>query len=73
MVNDARQRSQFNFDTTVGANDKILTLSTCTYVYDAGYPNDYRYVVMAKLMDKNAEQTAVKVEKNPSPKAPSAK
>ncbi len=73
VVNDARQRSQFNFDTTVGANDKILTLSTCTYVYDAGYPNDYRYVVMAKLMDKNAEQTAVKVEKNPSPKAPSAK
>lgn len=73
IINDARQRSQFNFDTTVGANDKILTLSTCTYVYDAGYPNDYRYVVMAKLMDKNAEQTTVTVEKNPSPKAPSTK
>ena len=72
IITDARKRSQFNFDVDVTANDKILTLSTCTYHIVPTYPNDYRYVVMAKLLPKGTEPTgeAVKVEVNPSIKAP---
>ena len=40
------------------SNDKILTLSTCTYRLaddtKLHYPNDYRYVVMAKLLHADA-------------------
>lgn len=70
VVTDARKRSKLNFNVDVTASDKILTLSTCTYVYDKNYPNNYRYVVMAKLMPKNAALTPAKVEANPSPKLP---
>ncbi|MEG1204832.1 MAG: class B sortase [Angelakisella sp.] len=70
LINDVRKRSLHNFDVPVTAKDNILTLSTCTYVYDKNYPNNYRYVVMAKLLDKGAAQTPAKVETNPSPKAP---
>ena len=70
VVNSARKRSQFNFDVDVTANDKILTLSTCTYKFTASYPNNYRYVVMAKLLPVGATPGEVKVEVNPAPQAP---
>lgn len=67
IINKARSNSKMNFSgVTVGANDKILTLSTCTYRHDKNYPNNYRFVVMAKLLDKNATLTPAKVEVNPS-------
>ena len=73
IVTDARKRSQFNFDVEVGASDTILTLSTCTYLFDPANRSSYRYVVMAKLLPAGAEAvTPVKVEVNPSPKAPNA-
>lgn len=70
LITDVRKRSLHNFDVPVTANDKILTLSTCTYVYDKNYPNNYRYVVMAKLLPEGSALTPAKVETNPSPKAP---
>ena len=72
IINRARQGSQINFGTTVSATDKILTLSTCTYNYDKNYPNDYRYVVMAKLLPKGGTLTPATAEVNPTPKGPDA-
>ena len=50
--------SFYDYDVEVTSNDKILTLSTCTYRLaddtKLHYPNDYRYVVMAKLLPADA-------------------
>ncbi|MEG2074645.1 MAG: class B sortase, partial [Angelakisella sp.] len=70
LLTDVRKRSMHNFDVPVTTNDKILTLSTCTYLNGSEWPNEYRYVVMAKLLPEGAALTPAKVETNPSPKAP---
>ncbi len=69
MIDDVRRRSQLNFDVDVLPSDKILTFSTCTYLY--GSTHEQRYVVMARLV-RAGEPTSntVKVTVNPSPKAP---
>lgn len=49
IVNAARERSDYDYlDVEVTGNDKILTLSTCSYEY--GHRDDVRYIVMAKLV-----------------------
>lgn len=71
IITDARKRSEFNFDVSVGVNDNILTLSTCTYLIDPANRSNYRYVVMAKLLPAGTEPSdEVKVEVNPAPKKP---
>ncbi len=62
LANQAKRRSIFNFDTPVGAGDKILTLSTCTRVY--GKRDDIRFVVFAKLINQTENLPAVTVTKN---------
>lgn len=70
-ITQARQSSIMNYNIDVGANDNILTLSTCTYTFDDGkYPNDFRYVVQAKLLPEGAELLPVAVEVNPAPVLP---
>lgn len=58
LLKKAQDLSFYNYDVEVSSNDKILTLSTCTYRMADGtklhYPNDYRYVVMAKLLPADA-------------------
>lgn len=58
IVNKAKSLSIYDYGVNVSDNDKILTLSTCTYKLADGtrlsYPNNYRYVVMAKLVNKDA-------------------
>ena len=58
LLKKAQDLSFYNYDVEVSSNDKILTLSTCTYRMaddtKLHYPNDYRYVVMAKLLPANA-------------------
>lgn len=69
LLTEAKQRSEHNYEVDVTVNDKILTLSTCTYKY--GSRTDQRFVVMAKLLPAGAKtESTAKVEKNPSPKAP---
>ncbi len=71
IVNEARERSEFDYnDVEVDGDDKILTLSTCSYKY--GKRNDIRFIVMAKLVEEgdklvetanitvNADKTEVK-------------
>jgi sortase B len=53
----AMASSIYNYRTTITANDKILTLSTCTYdvpgvgSLPTNVTNKYRFVIMAKLVD----------------------
>ena len=58
LLKKAQDLSFYNNDVEVSSNDKILTLSTCTYRMaddtKLHYPNDYRYVVMAKLLPADA-------------------
>ena len=58
LLKKAQDLSFYNYDVEVSSNDKILTLSTCTYRLADGtklhYPNDYRYAVMAKLLPADA-------------------
>ena len=58
LIKKAQDLSFYDYDVDVTSNDKILTLSTCTYRLaddtKLHYPNDYRYVVMAKLLPADA-------------------
>lgn len=78
LLKKAQDLSFYDYDVEVTSNDKILTLSTCTYRLADNtklhYPNDYRYVVMAKLLPAGAEladEVALTVTKN-APKQPAA-
>lgn len=76
FTNEAMDRSMYDFGVTVTENDKILTLSTCTRVYNtqalaAGRRKDQqRFVVMAKLMPKGAELTPMNITTNKDMKEP---
>lgn len=71
LLTEATKRSMYIYDKEVGVNDHILTLSTCTYKFTSTYPNDYRYVVMARLVGENETlASTANVEQNPSPKQP---
>ena len=71
VIGESLKRSVYNYDTDISAEDKILTLSTCCYNFSTSYPNNYRYVIMAKLV-KPGEVLAKEAAlvKNPSPKEP---
>jgi len=73
LVSDAKARSQYNYDTAVTAQDKILTLSTCTYKYGTYSQNaEQRFVVMGRLVRKGEEyHEKANLTANENPKAPS--
>ena len=48
VVSTAKQKSEHNFGVSVSGSDKIISLSTCTRMM--GNTNQYRFVVMAKLV-----------------------
>ena len=55
-----------------GQNDKIITLSTCTYKYGTYTQNPHqRFVIMGRLVgeDEDLYETA-DLQINPDPKAP---
>ena len=49
IANKAKSMSLFNFGVDVGANDKIITLSTCTR-YFSGMGANQRFIIMGKLV-----------------------
>ena len=57
ILAEARQKSLFNFDVEVSDTDRILTLSTCCRRIVPTYPNGYRFVVMARLVEKGLPLT----------------
>lgn len=69
ILDEARARSEYIIDVPVEADDRILTLSTCSGEYVPGDRDNYRLVVMAKLLPNNeVSQPTMEVEVNPSPK-----
>lgn len=75
VMNEMIKRSNYTYEMdAITAEDKILTLSTCTYNVrgnPVSYPNDYRYVVMARLIDKaDATKKTAEFTLNPAPKEP---
>ncbi|MCL2580599.1 MAG: class B sortase [Oscillospiraceae bacterium] len=72
IVLEMQKRSEFIYDVEVGPDDKILTLSTCTYVFTPGvHPNRYRFVVSARLMREGETRgEAAGLTRNPAPKDP---
>ena len=69
FINEVRLRSIINTNVTVNANDKIITLATCSHEFD-----DARLVVMGRLVREN-EVPTVDVDGatlNPQPKYPQA-
>ncbi|MCL2068698.1 MAG: class B sortase [Oscillospiraceae bacterium] len=73
LLRDAEARSVWNYDVEVTTNDKIITMSTCVYnvddrTFSSSQNNDYRFVVMARLVEKDAVLTAeASFTKNPNP------
>lgn len=76
LANEAMERSIHDFGVTVSENDKIITLSTCTRVYNkealaAGRTKEeQRFVVMAKLMPRGAELNPMNITENKDFKKP---
>lgn len=69
VLNEAKLRSEYIIDVPIKAGDKILTLSTCTVNYNPTDPENYRLVVMAKLLPSDAVLSVPqKALGNPSPK-----
>ena len=69
MINEAKLSSQFNYPVAVDAKDKTIALSTCTYHFTRDYPNNYRYVIMARLVEEGETMAdTVALEVNPKPK-----
>ncbi len=71
MLNEARLASQFNYPVEVDATDKTIALSTCVYKFTKNHPNDFRYVIMGRLVEPGEEMPeTVSLEVNPKPKNP---
>lgn len=54
FINKMKSQSDFQSDVEVTGNDRVITLSTCTYEYD-----NARYVVMGKLVPLDAVELDV--------------
>jgi len=73
MLNQSRNSSQYNYPVEVNATDSIITLSTCVYKFTGTWPNNYRYVIMGRLVRPGEETPdTVAIETNPNPKQPQA-
>ncbi len=51
MLEAVQRRSIYDYDVEVTKDDKILTLSTCTVAYGLNARSNYRFVVVAKLVE----------------------
>lgn len=68
VIDEMKARSKFDFDVDVNANDKLLVLSTCTYLFGKtqAEQEQYRFLVVGRLVrpDEDISASTVKVEEN---------
>ncbi|MCL2513997.1 MAG: sortase [Oscillospiraceae bacterium] len=58
FINEVMQRSYIHTGVDVIPSDKVLTLSTCTHIYNRnGVKQDVRFVVMARLVRDGESET----------------
>ncbi len=73
IISEAKKRSEYIIDVDVTSEDKILTLSTCTgklegHLYPDGDYDNYRYVIMAKLLPAGETgECTTEMTVNPNP------
>ena len=71
IIDGVRKRSEHIFDVDVTTDDNILILSTCSNRFtQASSYGTHRFVVCAKLLDKNETPTPAAVYYNPNPLRP---
>lgn len=63
VVDEARARSVINTNVEVGADDSIITLSTCAYVDGV---KDARFVVMGRLLREGEDEGGFTASANPN-------
>ncbi len=63
MLDTIEKRSIYDYDVEVTTNDRILTLSTCTVAYGLNSRSNYRFVIVAKLVENPETEH---IEKNAS-------
>ena len=69
IVSEAKARSEYIIDMPVKDGDNILTLSTCSAYYNTSNPDDYRLVIMARLLPADQDTLSrTDVAVNPAPK-----
>lgn len=69
ILDEWQKRSLYNFDVDVNTTDRILTLSTCSRVYNLG--ENQRFVVVARLLrEGESENDTVKLTVNQNVKEP---
>ncbi|MBR3935890.1 MAG: class B sortase [Oscillospiraceae bacterium] len=51
MLEAVQRRSIYDYDVEVTKDDQILTLSTCTVAYGLNARSNYRFVIVAKLVE----------------------
>jgi len=69
FINELKKSSIYIYeDIEVTPTDKLLTLSTCVYKFTPGvYPNKYRFVITARLVNDMHFTQFANVVENPSP------
>ena len=71
MLEAIERRSIYDYDVEVTPEDKILTLSTCTVAYGLNARSNYRFVIVAKLVEdvetEHIEKNAVFTIKEDAP------
>lgn len=71
FLSTARDRSLYDYDVEVTTDDKVLTLSTCTVKFGWNDRDQYRFVIMAKLIeDEDATKEKAVFTVNPDPAEP---
>ena len=71
LVNTAKEGSIFNYPVEVDEDDKIISLSTCTYKFGDEKNTKQRFVVFGRLLSKSDEMPeTVTLTENPAPKMP---
>ena len=58
LLDTVRDRSLYNYNVEVGTEDKILTLSTNTVGFGLQKRGNYRFAIVAKLVDKDEKAFA---------------
>ncbi len=70
-MNTAKEGSIFNYPVEVGEDDKIITLSTCTYKFGDSGNQKQRFVVFGRLLTEEEEMPdTITLTENPAPKMP---
>lgn len=62
LLDTVKERSLYKYDVDVNTSDQILTLSTCTVGFGLNKRSNYRFVIVAKLVEDSENL----VEKNAS-------